>query len=263
MLSSGTVNLVRDVSGSNVQLRSGGTAGDAFATVADGAQLVNAFLRGWNGTTWDRVDAGQYNANGLAGSGDGGLIVNAMLRGHNGSTWDLIREAQYNANALAFSADGAISANAITRLSNGASFDLGQAASAANQATSSLTNLPGILLATDPGNWFSENFPATGVAAVATRAAGGAGVRHVLTSVNFSISGAPALATALLRCTVLDGGAIVFSSVLSAPINTTATIIQVGMSIVGTANQTMTIQFSAGGGAGTQESVTMTGYSTV
>lgn len=261
MLSAGTVNLVRDISGTNVQMRSGGTSGDAFATVADGALLVNAFLRAWNGATWDRLDAGQYNANGLAAGGDGALIINAMLRGFNGTSFDLIREAQYNADALAFSADGAITTNAVVRNSNGATLDFGKTASAANQAASSATNVPGIMLVTDPGNWTVTNFPATNVTATVTKAAGGAGVRHILTGVHFSLSGAAALATALLQCTVLDGAAVLFTGVLSAPANSTGVISNNGLSLVGTANTAMTIQFSAAGGAGTQESVTMTGYS--
>lgn len=297
MISPGTITLARDVSGSNVQIRSAGTDADNLATVDDGALVANNILRGYDGATFDRVHAHQWNADSLSPQSAGGLIANAILRVYDGTNFNLARGSSNNSDGVSVSATnnilGAISlirgfngstqdrlrsggnnADGVSTITlgnllvkahqsayNGTTWDLIKSSSATNHASSAGSGLVGVQLERKPADWSVINFPATDTTATATKAAGGAGVRHVLTGFCFSLSGASGTATALLRCDILDGASQIFSAVLSAPANTTKTIEFDNLSLLGTANTAMIIQFSAAGGAGTQEAVSMFGYS--
>jgi hypothetical protein len=57
----------------------------------DDSLLVQAWLKGFNGTTWDRLRALADNADGVAVATLGILLADARLKGFNGTTWDRIR----------------------------------------------------------------------------------------------------------------------------------------------------------------------------
>lgn len=111
-----------------------------------------------------------------------------------------------------------------------------------------------------PEMWTVVHAPATNVQATATKSAGAAGVKHVCYGIVASISGAAAAAAAAVGVQVLDGASVVFSATLAAPANQAAQIQLTGLSIIGTAATSMTIQFVAAGGAGTFEAVTLIGF---
>lgn len=267
---------------------------DGAGTNATADKLITmSNERGFNGTSWDRLRCAQWNADTLAPASVGGLVVNsvgrlfdgtnfnlmrgssnngdgvatsatnnlvntvALLRGFNGSTIDRIRSGSSAADGIATNATGNLHVLAHPELFNGTTFDRARSASAASQSAASMTGAAQIA---PVGNWSVVDFPATGVAATVTRAAGGAGVRHICTGITATISGAAAAATGLIRVDILDGAAVMFSAVLSAVANTTSILHLTGLALVGTANTAMTFQFGAGGGAGTQESITGYGY---
>jgi len=135
--------------------------------------------------------------------------------------------------------------------------------SAANLSAQSAT---GSELTTLPGNWSVTSSPAANTQATATKAAGGAGVRHVANSVTASFA-AGATAGAAIQVNLRDGasgaGTILWSALLTAPIGDSRSVTLSGLNLVGSAATAMTLEFTAAGGATTLESVTLTGYDTV
>jgi hypothetical protein len=147
-------------------------------------------------------------------------------------------------------------------LLNGAGlFDRARAVSALLQAAAQKIGVAAVALV---GNWSAIADPAAAAQATVTRAAGGAGVRHVCTSIQASVSAGAAVATGIRKVYLRDGaagvGAILWSATLQAVLATNAHIELSGLSIVGTANTAMTLEFDAGAGAASQEDVTLTGY---
>jgi hypothetical protein len=190
------------------------------------------------------------------------LVVNAILRLFDGTNFNLARGSTSNSDGVSVVGTNAlVNATALLRGFNSSTIDRLRTASAANQSSSAGAGVTGALLNRKGGDWSVVDFPATNAIATATKAAGGASVRHILTGFCFTLSGAAAAATALVRCDVLDGATPIFSGVLSAVANETAKIEFEELSLVGSLNTAMVIQFSAAGGAGTQEAVSMFGYS--
>lgn len=139
-------------------------------------------------------------------------------------------------------------------------------ASATNVA---LAQSLGAQLTTLPGQWSVSNAAAANTQATASKAAGGAGVRHVFTGISASLaSGSTAVtvpATPVL-VVVRDGatgaGTIIWQRYVSV-ITTAggcASIDLSGLNIPGSANTAMTVEFNAAGGVGSFESVSMQGY---
>ena len=83
--------------------------------------------------------------------------------------------------------------------------------------------------------------------------------RHVCRSITASVAGLTA-ADALRVVTLKDGSTIIWSAVLMNAANDTASISVSGLNIVGTKNTVMTIAFSDASGTGTQQSVSISGY---
>lgn len=129
---------------------------------------------------------------------------------------------------------------------------------------------PGAQLVTRPGNWSVTHAPVANTQAVASKAAGGTGVRHVCTAIHARIVGgttapAAALATVHLRDGATGAGTPLasFSLSLAGAIAAKDEIVFTGLNIVGSANTAMTLEFDAAEGINTLESVTLVGYSTV
>lgn len=114
--------------------------------------------------------------------------------------------------------------------------------------------------------WSVTNVGLIGSAAVATEAAGAAGVRHVVDCIAFSAVSTGAIAAASdLVLEVLDG-AVPFWTFLAAAPATAGTGVQIvsptqfcGLGIVGSAATSMTIEFT-GGVANLDQVVNFTGY---
>lgn len=136
-------------------------------------------------------------------------------------------------------------------------------ASAANLAATRAEK--GLLVAL-PGEWSITAQPAANTVASATRAAGGAGVRHVLRTINATIGFNPAPAAAVVSVYVRDGasgvGTILWidQANVEAVAGRAARVVATGLNLVGSANTAMTVEFSAAGGASTFETITATGY---
>jgi hypothetical protein len=148
-----------------------------------------------------------------------------------------------------------------TLTSGFANWDRSRSASATNLA---LANKVGIQMSEGSGHWSQGNEPATNNQATTSKAAGGAGVRHVCTAFSGSIMSIAAIVVPVyLR--VRDGasgaGTVLWTMGFVVPAGTTLNFGLSGLSLLGTANTAMTCEFSAAPGATNFESVSMSGYS--
>lgn len=114
----------------------------------------------------------------------------------------------------------------------------------------------------EPGTWTVVHTPSAATAAIAAKAAGGAGVRHICRGIHASIAcGANAQTPILLvlRDGATTAGTIIWSKKLSAPANSVANIDITGLAIVGSENTAMTLEFAAAGVAASEQDCTLTG----
>lgn len=143
------------------------------------------------------------------------------------------------------------------------------AASAANVAATTVPT--GTVLVAQPGQWSVTHTPATNTQATMSKAAGAAGVRHVVTSITATLAaGASAIAAAApmlvnLRDGATGAGTILWSTYINVPATAadSRTVTISGLAIFGTAATAMTLEFAAAGGANSYESVALTGYSVI
>lgn len=151
---------------------------------------------------------------------------------------------------------------------DGAAWDRLRTASAAALAANSAA---GALLAARPGDWSVTHAPAANTQATITRAAGAAGVRHVCTSISASLCDRTGLIGIETLVTLRDGasaaGTVLWSRrMMLKPDGASVTgkssdeFTISGLNIVGSAATAMTLEFAGVAGAGTFESVAMTGY---
>jgi hypothetical protein len=145
---------------------------------------------------------------------------------------------------------------------NGVTWDRLRSASATNLTVNTAR---GVQLTAQPGHWSIHAGPAVDLQATASRAAGGPGVRHVLTSLCFTM--VPNVAGSNIgpaRCFIRDGastsGTILWQGLLSCGAGQAAVVALSGLSIVGSINTALTIEFDAGK-VGALQSVAATGYS--
>jgi hypothetical protein len=213
-------------------------------------------------------------AGGAAPTAAGKLSLGSLYFGATSSTTPTIATTAnpYPVNptqlpAAAAQADGAANptttyVGAMASGWNGATWDRVKTASAANVAGASGV---GVALATGPGNWTTNHVPSTATLATITKSAGGSGVRHVCNSITATVAtGATAQTPILvyLRDGATTAGTILWAGTLSAPANSAGVLAVTGLSIVGTANTAMCLEFSAAGVTASQCVVTLGGYST-
>lgn len=120
-----------------------------------------------------------------------------------------------------------------------------------------------VQLVTSPGEWTLTNAAAVSSQATSTRAAGAAGVRHILKSIQASLQAVAAQATpviAVVRDGLTGAGTILWQDRLMAPIGFTDRISVDGLNIVGSAATAMTIEFTAAPTATNFETISATGY---
>jgi len=117
----------------------------------------------------------------------------------------------------------------------------------------SVSNYPGAgIILTDL--WYINQLPATATVATATKAAGAAGVRHVMLGATISVA-TGANAQPGIAVNIRDGatgaGTILFSVAVSCIANTCYTLVLPfsawGYPLFGTAATAMTIEFAVGG----------------
>lgn len=198
------------------------------------------------------------------------LVVASIMYGQRlGDTeLDRIRAILTNADdiaAIASGSGGAMAAAAFGYGFDGATWDRLRAASAAVLAAQSAA---GAQLVTRPGDWSVNHTPAVSTQATITRAAGGAGVRHVCTSIDAAYiipAGVnPAGITLNLRDGGTGAGTILWSRRFGLGVAVGGDAQQevsiTGLNIVGTANTAMTLEFSAAPAATAFQSVALTGY---
>lgn len=122
----------------------------------------------------------------------------------------------------------------------------------------------GAVFISPPTQWSVVHTPATNAQATASKAAGGAGVRHVATGVTACIGGAALLTAANGVLNLRDGatgaGTIIWTAYLQNAANI-ANCLTFPLHLPGTANTAMTLEFAGAGGTNNQESVTLMGYS--
>lgn len=241
---------------------------DALAT-ADGLTGVQAFAYGFNGSTFDRTRSFAGNADNITAPTLGLLGCGAFQLLFDGTNYDRARSLVDNADDVAVATVGL--AGTVSRLTafDGTTYDRLRTASAANL---SAATAPAPLLVATPGDWSINHAPAANTQATITRAAGGAGVRHVCTSITAVLSAAAAATSGVVQINLRDGGTgagtILWSATVqiggAASISGGAVGISLsGLRIFGTANTAMTLEFSAAGGADTTESVALTGHDSV
>lgn len=204
------------------------------------------------------IDVGPINADAIAAT-ENAENARSFNYGFNGATWDRIRSGGINADNIAAAALGAIASQGFNFGFDGATWDRGRTQSVANAG---LASKPGIALATGPAQWAEFSTPAANTQAIATRAAGAAGVAHVAKhiSAEFSVSTAGVPVRTLLQ--LLDGAAVLWQIGISTPAAPVGTRISISetVEIAGSPATAMSLQFDVAGGAATFESVALTGY---
>lgn len=191
------------------------------------------------------------------------IPTDSFLYGFNGSDFDRIRALSPADDNVEFEDLGAIVALAVPSLFNGTDSDRAREASADNLAAFSGL---GAALNSSPGEWSINHTPAANTQATISRAAGGAGVRHVCKSITATLIGLAAAAEATVLVNLRDGatgaGTILWSArlLVQGTTGNETGIALSGLNIVGSAATAMTLEFSAAGGADTFESVAITGY---
>ena len=129
------------------------------------------------------------------------------------------------------------------------------------------------LISPEPGSanagWTLNAAPAANTQATATRAAGGAGVRHVCTSILAILASTTGLAanatgTFVLRDGASGTGTIIWQGQISIPnaVGQSQWVSIDSINIVGSYGTAMTAEFTAASGAGTLQSLSITGYDT-
>lgn len=211
------------------------------------------------GNNFDRLRAAPDNADAQAALGLGVQAVIARLQGFNGATFDRIKALADNADGQAASALGALVALARSQGWNGATWDRLKTLSAANLAA--FLGVGGLMSA-GPGEWAIQQTPAAATQATISRAAGGAGVRHVCRSITCSILATAAQGQIIvnLRDGATGAGTILWSAQFSLAAGTSDRITLGDLNIVGSANTAMTLETAAAPAATNFASVSLTGY---
>jgi len=117
-----------------------------------------------------------------------------------------------------------------------------------------------------PGEWPLNAAPAANTVASVTKAAGGAGVRHVLKSISAAVGAVAVPAATISTLQVRDGASGVGPVIWQTYIGVEAVAGKsnprdiVGLNIVGSANTAMTVEFAAASGANTFQSISATGF---
>lgn len=131
-------------------------------------------------------------------------------------------------------------------------------------ATLALKTGTGAILAGKPGQWSQGHTPAAATQATTSKAAGGAGIVHVCTSISATLAtigtAQAAAAVLVLRDGATGAGTILWTKQVALPANAVWNVDLSDLNIVGTANTAMTLEFTAAGVAASFSSVSLSGY---
>lgn len=148
---------------------------------------------------------------------------------------------------------------------NGTAYDRIRTNSAAILSSAVQSVMMGVA---SPGEWALTSNPGANLQATVTKAAGGAGVRHICRAILLTLISTAAAATGVqwnLRDGASGAGTILWSGEMAIPATADSfAVIQLsGLNIFGSANTAMTLEFGGAGGASTLETVALSGYDTV
>lgn len=139
-----------------------------------------------------------------------------------------------------------------------------QAADATFLGQKAISEADGVLVITRPGEWSQANLPGLAAQSTTTKAAGGAGVRHVCTGISCTFSTAATAQSGSMDFVLRDGatgvGTILWGQRFLLDVNKNIQWSLSGLNIVGSVNTAMTLEMVAAGAAGSVGSVTLTGY---
>lgn len=203
------------------------------------------------------------NADGVLVDDPVAIDAISYLYGFNGVSFDRVRVAT-PADAQANSAGNIVSASRLQGW-NGGTWNRLRTADATNVA---LMSAVASLMTARPGQWAATSAPAAATQATTTRAAGGAGVRHLAQSIDASITtdaayvGGAVSFILSLRDGAAGVGAVLWSKRIQATSAGPTSVSLSGLNVVGTANTAMTLEFNAGGAAASFQSVALTGSDT-
>lgn len=147
---------------------------------------------------------------------------------------------------------------------DGLQWDRVRSASATTLGTQSSV---GAQLSARPGEWSEFAVPAANTLATVTRLATADGTRHVCTSIVARIMDPSSLISGTFEVQLIDGATVLWSTrvmLLASAVNITGLPLDrielTGLNIPGSPDTDMTLAFVTAGGAGTFETVSMTGY---
>lgn len=118
-------------------------------------------------------------------------------------------------------------------------------------------------LVSAPADWAVSHAPAAATQATCTKAAGGAGVRHICTSLAVTVAAAGTAQTPItvsLRDGATGAGTVLWSQQVQLPINGVWSVSLDSLNIVGSAATAMTLETSAAPAAAVIAAVAMTGH---
>lgn len=183
----------------------------------------------------------------------------ARLTAYNGASFDRLRADNTGADGISGTLGSLSVASKLLGLSGAGTFSrirIADAAFVSQLATA------GALAVAEPGTWSIVHFPAANTQATVTRAAGGAGVRHVCQGISASTTGAGTdNLTVRLRDGATGAGTILWECYV--PRNPTLpynAINVTGLRIVGSPNTAMTLEFSGATSGNGFAGVALTGF---
>jgi len=255
------------------------TPSDTFANPTT-ANLNSSLVSIFNGTTWDRQRSA--TADTLAT----GLAASAQMS-WNGSSWDRVRNASigeptsttglpisqgYIFNGSSGTYERARSANQTGTISSGIQAVSGllfnntayERPISISSANLSATTSTGAILSVPLSTWSITNTPAAATQATISKAASGAGARHVATSISACTAQTAAGQTPIainLRDGATGAGTILRTWKIATVLGDSRCIDISNLSIIGSINTAMTIEFAAAGVAGSEQTVNMSGFS--
>lgn len=231
-------------------------SGSLSADSSSGATSLAIDENIFNGSTWDRQRSPISDSQAATGlTASGGMVW-------NGTNWD---------RAATVLGDGATTVgrqSVLPLIFNGTTWDRDRSASAANTGNGG-TPLTGVNLSEKGARWSVVSSPGGGSQATASKAAGGAGVRHVVDCVSFSATSSAAIVAAIGVVNVRDGatgaGTIIWQYNVAFPTAAALGLQDVspqqicGLNLIGTANTAMTVEFGAAV-TGASQTVNISGY---
>lgn len=262
--------------------RTRSASGDSLA--GTGISAAGSML--FNGATWDRRRAAPATDTGNVG------ITGTGIFGANFTTptnWERIRTSVDASNAslvgiprfqLGIHTTAAASNPIVTAdhasitdggigefsqivanyLFNGTNFDRARSVDA---TTLTETVSLGTTLVAPLSTWSEHDLPLAATQAIASKAAGAAGVRHVATSITACLLDTDSVdaQAVVLRDGATGAGTIIWAAQLGVSAVSGSQCITIPITFTGSAATAMTLEFSSAGSANSFETVTLTGYS--